>query len=103
MGKASFRKEGRYGTLLRGRGWEHFGWRRDHFRGWGELEREVQLCSTTRERLQPKTCWAALLPKVYHMGELMLDKGMGKELEEPWQMINLQVIRNSGIHTISGK
>ena len=38
MGKASFRKEGRYGTLLRGRGWEHFGWRRDHFRGLGKLE-----------------------------------------------------------------
>ena len=31
----------------------------------------------------------------------MLDKGMGKELEEPWQMINLQVIRNSGIHTFT--
>ena len=37
MGKASFRKEGRY-VALRGRDWEHFGWRRDYFRGWGKLE-----------------------------------------------------------------
>ena len=75
----------------------------DHLRGWGKLKGEVQFRLNTRDCLQLKTYLAALLPNVYHMGELMLDKGMGKELEEPWQMINLQVIRNSGIHTISGK
>ena len=30
-----------------------------------------------RERLQPITCWAALLPKVYHRGEVVLGKRMG--------------------------
>ena len=76
MGKASFRKEGRYGTL-RGRGWEHLGWRRDYFRGWGMLECEAQLGMATRERLQLKTCWAALFPKICHMRELVLGEGVG--------------------------
>ena len=40
------------------------GWRWDHFRGWGELECEVQLCTSTWKRLHPKTCMAALLPRV---------------------------------------
>ena len=76
MWKAGFRKEGNYGAL-RGRNCGHMGWRRDNFRGWGKLEGEVQLCSTSRKRLQPKTSWAALLPKIGHMGELVEGKGMG--------------------------
>ena len=54
------------------------GWRWDHFRGWGELECEVQLCSTTWECLQAKGCLAALFPKVCNVGELMLGKSMGR-------------------------
>ena len=65
LGKAAMRKEGVYGTFRRN--WGHMRWRRDNFRGWGKLEGEVQLCLTSRERLQPKTCLAALLPKVCHM------------------------------------
>ena len=53
------------------------GWRRDHFRCCGELEGDVQLCVTSRERLQSKTCLSALLPKICHMGKLVLGKGMG--------------------------
>ena len=73
MGREASREEGAYGAL-ESRNWVEG--RRDQFRGRGKLEGDVQLRSTTRERLQPKTCWAALLPKVYHMGELVLSKGM---------------------------
>ena len=52
------------------------GWRWDHFRGWGELEGEMQLCSTSGEHLKAKTCLAALLPEVCHMGELVVGKGV---------------------------
>ena len=51
--------------------------RRDHFRGRGKLEGDVQLSTTTGEGLKLETCLAALLPKVDHMGELVLDKSMG--------------------------
>ena len=87
LGKAISRKEGRYWALS-SRDWEHMGWRRDHFRGLGELECEAQLCVTIGERLQPVTCLAALFPKVCHVGELVLGKGMGgggtRELEGAW-------------------
>ena len=73
MGEAS-RKEGARGALV-SRNWVEG--RRDHFRGMGKLEGEVQLGSTTRERLKPETCLAALLPKVHHMGELVLGKCVG--------------------------
>ena len=66
MGEAVFRKKGVDGALD-SREWRHMGWRGDHFRGWGKLEGKVQLCSTTWERLQSKTCMAALLPKVGYM------------------------------------
>ena len=69
MGKASFRKEGRYGAL-RSRDWEHMGWRR-------ECDCEGQLSLTIGKRLQPVTCWAALFLKVCHVGELVLGKGVG--------------------------
>ena len=49
----------------------------DYFRGRGELEGEVQLRPTPRERLQPEICWATLLPKVHHMGELVIGKSVG--------------------------
>ena len=49
------------------------GWRRDHFRCCGEVKGDVQLCVTSRERLQLKTCLSALLPKIRHMGELVLN------------------------------
>ena len=52
------------------------GWRRDHFRCCGELEGDVQLCVTSRERLQSKTCLSALLPKICHMGELVVGKSI---------------------------
>ena len=42
-----------------------------------KLERQVQLCLATGERLQPETCLAALFPKVGNMGELMLGKCVG--------------------------
>ena len=56
----------------------------DTFEDRVKLEGDVQLRTTSRESLQPKTCWAALLPKVYYMGELVLGEGMGRELEGPW-------------------
>ena len=59
------------------RDWEHMEWRWDHIRGWGKLECKVQLSMTTRECLQLKSCWAALLPKACHMVELVLGKGVG--------------------------
>ena len=59
------------------RNWGHMGGRRDHFRGCRKLEGKVQLCSTSRERLQQETCLAALLPEIYHMGELVLGKSLG--------------------------
>ena len=43
----------------------------------GKLEGDVQLRTTSRESLQPKTCWAALLPKVGNVGELVLGKCVG--------------------------
>ena len=46
------------------RDWERMEWRWDHIRGWGKLECKVQLSMTTRECLQLKSCWAALLPKL---------------------------------------
>ena len=52
-------------------------WRRDHFRCLGELEGDVQLCVTSRESLQSKACLSALLPKIRHMGKLVLGKGVG--------------------------
>ena len=75
LGKAAIRKERVYGALRLN--WRHTGWRRDHFRGWGKLEGEVQLCLTSRECLKPKTCLAALLPEVCNMGELVLGESMG--------------------------
>ena len=57
------------GSWVEGRG--------DYFSGRGELEGDVQLRSTPRERLQPKVCQAALLPEVDYMGELMLGESMG--------------------------
>ena len=78
MGKETIGKEGRYGALgLRSRRREHMGWRWDHFRGCGELEGEVELRLTARERLQPKTSLAALFPKVCNMGELVVGKCVG--------------------------
>ena len=47
LGKATSGKEGRYGALRS----RDMGWRRDHFRGLGELECEAQLCLATGERL----------------------------------------------------
>ena len=70
-------EEGAYGALG-SRSWDHRGWRRNSFRGLGELEGKVQLCSTSRERLKPKSCFAALFPKVCNVGELMLGKSMGR-------------------------
>ena len=70
LGEATSGKEGWYGALRR-RDWEHMGRRRDHFKGMGELEFKVQLSLTTRERLELKTCRAAPLPKVGHVGELV--------------------------------
>ena len=75
MIEATSGKEGWYGALRR-RDWEHMGRRRDHFRVMGELECKVQLSLTTRERLKLKSCRAALLPKVGHVGELVKGKGM---------------------------
>ena len=65
-----------YGAL-KSRNWENVVWRRNHFRGWGKLEGKVQHRLTTWERLQPKTCMAALLPKVCYVAELVLGKGLG--------------------------
>ena len=76
MGRAAFRKKGVNGAL-RSWNWGHLGWRRDHFRGSGKLESEVQLCLTTRERLEPENCLAALLPKICYMSKLVVGKGMG--------------------------
>ena len=53
------------------------GWRRDHFSGLGKLEGDVQLCVTSRERLQSKTCLSALLPEISHMGKLVLGESVG--------------------------
>ena len=75
MGKATTRKEGSNGALRRN--WEHMGWRGDHLRGWRKLESNVQPSLTTRQRLQLKACLPALLPEIYHVGELMLGKGVG--------------------------
>ena len=47
FGEAAFRKKGLY-WALRNVSWVHLGWRRDHFRGWGKLESEVQFRLTTR-------------------------------------------------------
>ena len=69
------RKKGVY-WALRSRNWEYMRGRRDHFRGWGKLELEVQHSLTSWEGLQPKTSLATLLPKVGHMGELVEGKGM---------------------------
>ena len=66
LGIAAFRKEGGYGAL-RSRNWRNMEGRRDHFRGIGKLECQIDLGFTTRERLQPKTCVAALLPEICHM------------------------------------
>ena len=74
LGREASRKEGAYGVLL-SRNWVEG--RRDHFRGRGELEGDVQLRTTSRESLQPKICWAALLPKVGNVGELVLGKCVG--------------------------
>ena len=74
--KVSSREEGLNGAL-RSRYWGHMGWRRDHFRGCGKLECKVQHCLTTWQRLQPIACLAALLPKVYQVGELVLGKSLG--------------------------
>ena len=52
------------------------GWRWDHFRGCGELEGEVELRLTARERLQPKTSLTALLPEVCYMGKLVVGEGV---------------------------
>ena len=73
MGEAS-RKEGACGALV-SRNWVEG--RRDHFRGMGKLKGDIQRRSTTRECLQTVACQAALLPKVHHMGELVLGKSMG--------------------------
>ena len=62
---------------MRRRDWGNMGWRRDHFTSMGKLEGEVKLSFNTRECFQVKTCMAALLPKVCHVGELMLGKGLG--------------------------
>ena len=61
------------------------GRRRNHFRGLGELECKVQPSLTTRERLQLKTCLAALLPKVGHVGELVKGKGMSSGGPRSWR------------------
>ena len=53
------------------------GWRRDHFSGLGKLEGDVQLCVTSRERLQSKTSMSALLPEISHMGKLVLGESLG--------------------------
>jgi hypothetical protein len=74
--EAAFREKGKYGAL-RNMSWVHLGWRRNHFRGWGKLESEGQFRLTTGESLKPKTSLTALFPKVCHMGELVLGKGMG--------------------------
>ena len=76
MGRAASRKEGLYWALM-SRDWRGMEWRRDHFRGMRELEGEIQLCLTPRESLQSKTCRAALLPKKFHMGELVVGEGLG--------------------------
>ena len=76
MGKAAIGKERVY-WALRSKNLGHMGWGRHDFRGRGKLEGKVQFCSTTRERLQPKACWAALPPKIGHMGELVMSKGVG--------------------------
>ena len=76
FGEAAFREKGLYGAL-RNVSWVQLGWRRNHFRGMGKLKSDVQLRTTTRERLYQITCWAALVPKVNHMGELMLGECMG--------------------------
>ena len=74
--KVSSREEGLNGAL-RSRYWGHMGWRRDHFSGLGKLEGDVQLCVTSRERLQSKTCLSALLPEISHMGKLVLGESVG--------------------------
>ena len=74
LGRVASRKEGAYGVLL-SRNWVEG--RRDHFRGLGKLEGDIQFRTTSRESLQSKACCAALLPEVYHMGELVLSKSMG--------------------------
>ena len=51
--------------------------RRDHFRGCRKLEGKVELCLTSRKRLQLETCLAPLLPEIYNMGELMVGEGLG--------------------------
>ena len=76
LGRVAFRKEGRNGAL-RSRNRGRMGGRGNHFRGRGKLKGEIQLSFSIRERLQPKACWTALLPKVSHMGELVMDKGVG--------------------------
>ena len=53
------------------------GWRRDNFSGLRELESDVQLCMTSRERLQSKTCLSTLLPEISHMGKLVLGESVG--------------------------
>ena len=75
LGKATTGKEGVSRALRRY--WEHLGWRRNYFRGWRKLESKIQPCLTARERLQLKACLPALLPKICHVGELMLGKGVG--------------------------
>ena len=60
-------------------------WRGDHFRGRGKLEGDTQLGSITRERLKLETCSTALLPKVDHMGELVLGKSMGSGAPGSWR------------------
>ena len=82
LGRETSGKDGVYGALLSGT-W--VGWRGDHFRGRGELKGDIQLCSTTRERLKAQTCWAALLPKVDHMGELVLGESMGSGGPGSWR------------------
>ena len=64
---------------LRSKNWGYmgWGWGRDHFIGRRKLEGKIQLCSTTRERLQPKACWTPLLPEVYYMGKLVVGEGLG--------------------------
>ena len=53
------------------------GWRRDNFSGLRKLEGDVQLCMTSRERLQSKTCLSTLLPEISHMGKLVLGESVG--------------------------
>ena len=43
----------------------------------GKQESDVQLCFSSRECLKLETCLATVLPKVNHMGKLVLDKSLG--------------------------